>query len=156
MDYDKTEIPTTYDKARALAPETLRLWQDLLSVHTDRADMSLVIDLGCGTGRFSEILAAHFGVQVIGIDPSFDARSYLSAFSCLGRFPVIPHRECPILACASEILLRNATSTLSIEKSRTPVRGLRSKSRPLVIRFEFAIPFIFRERFLSIFHSFSS
>jgi ubiquinone/menaquinone biosynthesis C-methylase UbiE len=70
MNYDKTEIPTTYDKARALAPETLRLWQDLLSVHIDRAGMSLVIDLGCGTGRFSELLAAHFGVQVIGIDPS--------------------------------------------------------------------------------------
>ena len=33
MDYDKTEIPATYDKARALAPETRRLWQDLLSVH---------------------------------------------------------------------------------------------------------------------------
>jgi ubiquinone/menaquinone biosynthesis C-methylase UbiE len=32
--------------------------------------MSLVIDLGCGTGRFSELLVAHFGVQVIGIDPS--------------------------------------------------------------------------------------
>jgi ubiquinone/menaquinone biosynthesis C-methylase UbiE len=70
MDYDKTEIPTTYDKARALAPETIRLWQDLLSVHVDRAEMSLVIDLGCGTGRFSELLAAHFAVQVIGIDPS--------------------------------------------------------------------------------------
>src|ERR1700741_3358505 len=70
MDYDKTEIPTTYDKARALAPETRRLWQDLLSVHLDRASISLVIDLGCGTGRFSELLAAHFGVQVIGIDPS--------------------------------------------------------------------------------------
>lgn len=70
MDYDKTEIPTTYDKARALAPETIRLWQDLLSVHVDRAEMSRVVDLGCGTGRFSELLAAHFGVKVIGIDPS--------------------------------------------------------------------------------------
>src|SRR5256885_517425 len=70
MNYDKTEVPTTYDKARALVPETLRLWQNLLSVYVDQAEMSLVIDLGCGTGRFSEILAAHFGVQVIGIDPS--------------------------------------------------------------------------------------
>jgi ubiquinone/menaquinone biosynthesis C-methylase UbiE len=70
MDYDKTEIPTTYDKARALAPETRRLWQDLLSVHVDRARISLIIDLGCGTGRFSELLTAHFGVQVVGIDPS--------------------------------------------------------------------------------------
>jgi ubiquinone/menaquinone biosynthesis C-methylase UbiE len=70
MDYDKTEIATNYDKARAHAPETLRLWQDLLSAHIDRSAISLVIDLGCGTGRFSELLAAHFGVQVIGIDPS--------------------------------------------------------------------------------------
>jgi ubiquinone/menaquinone biosynthesis C-methylase UbiE len=70
MDYDKTEIATTYDRARALAPETARLWQDLLSADIDRTAISLVIDLGCGTGRFSELLAAHFGVQVIGIDPS--------------------------------------------------------------------------------------
>src|SRR5215467_15828322 len=70
MNYDKTEIPTAYDKARALAPETVRLWQDLLSVHIDRAAVSLIIDLGCGTGRFSELLAGHFSAQVIGIDPS--------------------------------------------------------------------------------------
>jgi ubiquinone/menaquinone biosynthesis C-methylase UbiE len=70
MDYDKTEIAATYDKARALAPETVRLWQDLLSVHIDPDASSLVIDIGCGTGRFSELLAARFGVRVIAIDPS--------------------------------------------------------------------------------------
>jgi hypothetical protein len=43
-----------------------RLWRDLLAVHIDRAAISLVIDLGCGTGHFSELLAAHFGVQVGG------------------------------------------------------------------------------------------
>jgi len=69
MNYDKTDIPATYDKAHALSPETRRLWQDLLSVHVDQAEISLVIDLGCGTGRFSELLAAHFGVEIIGIDP---------------------------------------------------------------------------------------
>ena len=55
MDYDKSDIATNYDKARALAPETLRLWRDLLSVTIDRAAISLIIDLGCGTGRFSEL-----------------------------------------------------------------------------------------------------
>jgi ubiquinone/menaquinone biosynthesis C-methylase UbiE len=70
IDYDQTDIPATYDKARALAPETRRLWQDLLSVHISRAAVSLVIDVGCGTGRFSELLAGHFSAQVIGIDPS--------------------------------------------------------------------------------------
>ena len=70
MDYDKTDIATDYDKARALAPETLRLWRDLLSANIDHAAISLIIDLGCGTGRFSEVLATHFGAEVIGIDPS--------------------------------------------------------------------------------------
>ena len=50
MDYDKTEIAATYDQARALAPETVRLWQDLLSVHIDRSAISMVIDLGCLQG----------------------------------------------------------------------------------------------------------
>src|SRR6266478_6272377 len=70
MDYDQTDIATSYDKARALAPETRQLWQDLLSAHIDRSAVSLIIDLGCGTGRFSELLAAHFEARVIGIDPS--------------------------------------------------------------------------------------
>jgi ubiquinone/menaquinone biosynthesis C-methylase UbiE len=70
MDYDQTDIATSYDKARALAPQTRQLWQDLLSAHIDRSAVSLIIDLGCGTGRFSELLAAHFEARVIGIDPS--------------------------------------------------------------------------------------
>jgi ubiquinone/menaquinone biosynthesis C-methylase UbiE len=42
----------------------------LLDEHVDRRKVSLIIDLGCGTGRFTELLGAHFGVEVIGIDPS--------------------------------------------------------------------------------------
>jgi hypothetical protein len=49
----------------------------------------------------------------------------------LGCLPVIPHRKCPLLPRASKILLSNTTPTLNVEKSRTPVGGLRSKSRPL-------------------------
>jgi ubiquinone/menaquinone biosynthesis C-methylase UbiE len=29
-----------------------------------------ILDLGCGTGRFSNALAAHFDTEVIGVDPS--------------------------------------------------------------------------------------
>ena len=70
MDYDQTDIAASYDRARALAPETRALWQDVLSADISPHSVSLVIDLGCGTGRFSELLAAHFGARVIGIDPS--------------------------------------------------------------------------------------
>jgi len=70
LDYDRTDIAASYDKARALTPEAQRLWLDLLSAATDGNAVSLVIDLGCGTGRFSELLAEHFGARVIGIEPS--------------------------------------------------------------------------------------
>jgi ubiquinone/menaquinone biosynthesis C-methylase UbiE len=70
MDYDQTEIAASYDKARALAPETARLWLDLLSAYIDPTTTSLIVDLGCGTGRFSDLLAAQPAVRVIGIDPS--------------------------------------------------------------------------------------
>jgi trans-aconitate methyltransferase len=42
----------------------------LLLAHVDRTAISLVVDLGCGTGRFSEMLAAELGARVIGLDPS--------------------------------------------------------------------------------------
>ena len=70
MDYDESEIATTYDEARALTPARRRRWQRLLSGHVDRTAISLVVDLGCGTGRFSDMLAAELGARVIGFDPS--------------------------------------------------------------------------------------
>jgi SAM-dependent methyltransferase len=70
MDYDQSDVATTYDEARALTPARRRRWQRLLSAHVDRTAISLVVDLGCGTGRFSEMLAAELGARVIGLDPS--------------------------------------------------------------------------------------
>ena len=67
---DQSGIATTYDDARALTPARRRRWQRLLSAHVDRTAVSLVVDLGCGTGRFSEMLAAELGARVIGLDPS--------------------------------------------------------------------------------------
>ena len=70
MDYDQSGIARTYDEARALTRARRRRWQRLLSAHIDRTAISLVVDLGCGTGRFSEMLAAELGARVIGLDPS--------------------------------------------------------------------------------------
>jgi ubiquinone/menaquinone biosynthesis C-methylase UbiE len=70
MDYDKSDIASIYDEARAMTLEALGQWLDLLSTHLDQKKLSLIIDLGCGTGRFSEPMAARFGVLVIATDPS--------------------------------------------------------------------------------------
>lgn len=70
MDYDATEIPRTYDKGRDHGPEVLDLWMNALASYVEGASVRTILDLGCGTGRFSEALAAHFDAQVIAIDPS--------------------------------------------------------------------------------------
>ncbi len=70
MDYDKSDIAAIYDEARALTPGRWQQWQGLLAMHIDRSAVSTVVDLGCGTGRFTDLLATHFDAEIIGIDPS--------------------------------------------------------------------------------------
>ncbi|MCG8690230.1 MAG: class I SAM-dependent methyltransferase [Minwuiales bacterium] len=70
MDYDNTNIAAVYDSGRGYNPEILRQWLKLLSDHVPKDGISRIIDLGCGTGRFTEPLSVHFEAEVIGIDPS--------------------------------------------------------------------------------------
>jgi ubiquinone/menaquinone biosynthesis C-methylase UbiE len=69
MDYDQTAIAATYDAARGYRPEVLRQWLDLVAAHAPSAPR-LIVDLGCGTGRFTQPLADRFEARAIGIDPS--------------------------------------------------------------------------------------
>ncbi len=70
MDYDQSNIAAVYDSGRNYNPEILQQWLDLFSAHVPKEGVSRIVDLGCGTGRFSEPLAAHFEADVVGIDPS--------------------------------------------------------------------------------------
>lgn len=70
MDYDTTGIPLAYDHGRNHGPEVLLLWMDVVSSYVEKRRINTILDLGCGTGRFSEALAVHFDAEVVGIDPS--------------------------------------------------------------------------------------
>jgi ubiquinone/menaquinone biosynthesis C-methylase UbiE len=70
MDYDATDIPIAYDRGRNHGPEILNLWMNVVSSHVAEQRIRTILDLGCGTGRFSEALALRFDAEVIGIDPS--------------------------------------------------------------------------------------
>jgi ubiquinone/menaquinone biosynthesis C-methylase UbiE len=70
MDYDKGNIPASYDAGRFYSPEVLALWLDRISRCAPRDRISAILDLGCGTGRYSAALANHFKAQVIAIDRS--------------------------------------------------------------------------------------
>ncbi len=70
LDYDKTDIAAVYDSARGYRPEVLQQWLDVFSAYVPKDGVSHIVDLGCGTGRFSEPLAVHFDADVLGLDPS--------------------------------------------------------------------------------------
>ena len=70
MDYDKSSIASVYDRARGLAPEALQRWLDLVARDASPAQGSLIVDVGCGTGRFCGPLAERFAARVLGVDPS--------------------------------------------------------------------------------------
>jgi ubiquinone/menaquinone biosynthesis C-methylase UbiE len=70
MDYDKTDIPQTYKQGRDLGPAMTELWMNTVASHVDARTVRWVLDLGCGTGRFSQALAKRFDAVVIGLDPS--------------------------------------------------------------------------------------
>jgi ubiquinone/menaquinone biosynthesis C-methylase UbiE len=70
MDYDRTKIPEAYDRSRDHGPEVLALWMNAIEARVDKDTVRRILDLGCGTGRFSQALAAHFDAEVIGVDPS--------------------------------------------------------------------------------------
>lgn len=68
-DYDRTTIPATYDRGRDHGPEVVDLWMTAIAAQLERAPVR-ILDLGCGTGRFSDALAVRFQAEVIGLDPS--------------------------------------------------------------------------------------
>src|SRR5258706_11769592 len=70
-DFDKTNVSSIYDKARSLNQETIGMWMKELINHINPLNINTIIDLGCGTGRFTAALTDYFHCNVIGIDPSY-------------------------------------------------------------------------------------
>jgi len=68
--YDGTDIHTRYGKSRRLPEETMTLWFETISKYVPRDSMNTIIDLGCGTGRFTKLFSDYFEASVYGIDPS--------------------------------------------------------------------------------------
>lgn len=69
MKYDDTDIAERYQAVRGLPDAVLAAWLQPLQVHLKRPP-GLALDLGCGTGRFAQMLGRFFESRVIGIDVS--------------------------------------------------------------------------------------
>lgn len=70
MDYDKTDMPPSFDAGRGYPPAVLSAWLDVVARHAEGTAIRDILDLGCGTGRFSGGLATRFRANVVAIDPS--------------------------------------------------------------------------------------
>jgi SAM-dependent methyltransferase len=71
MDYDSTAMPAVYDAGRGYSPSVLDLWLSTIArVAGTQRPISDILDLGCGTGRYSGALSEHFGASVVALDPS--------------------------------------------------------------------------------------
>ncbi|MGI9422997.1 MAG: class I SAM-dependent methyltransferase [Hyphomicrobiaceae bacterium] len=70
MDYDRTTIPDTYDAGRELSESGKRSALVFFAENLIADEISTIVDLGCGTARFSRALADLFDADVLGVDPS--------------------------------------------------------------------------------------
>ncbi len=83
VDYDR--MAAVYDAGRARTPEQRAAWRSALSpylpprcgccLRPDRSGSSRVLDLGAGTGAWSPLLDAWFGVRVVAVEPSAGMRA---------------------------------------------------------------------------------
>lgn len=67
MDYDQTTMPSAYDAGRGYAPAVLDFWLRTIATSIAHKHISDILDLGCGTGRYTAALAAHFRARVVGV-----------------------------------------------------------------------------------------
>ncbi len=67
---DYGQIADTYDASRPLHEDILERWMTLVSERIGPRKSVELLDLGCGTGRFSIPMAARLGYSVTGADNS--------------------------------------------------------------------------------------
>lgn len=69
--YDRT-LAAKYETARALSSGTAQAWREAIRPYLPTKTSWTVVDLGAGTGRFSDLWAEFPGARVVSVEPSRD------------------------------------------------------------------------------------
>jgi ubiquinone/menaquinone biosynthesis C-methylase UbiE len=110
FDYDAGDVHLRYAEGRHISPQAMAMWLEAIERHVPRSEVKTVIDLGCGTGRFTAALCRRFSARVVAIDPSRNMLGVAAANATAGLAYVqataghIPLREaCADLVFASMV-----------------------------------------------------
>ncbi len=69
IDYDERQY-AVYSAGRGLTPAIAELWTRVFARYIDSDARPAILDLGSGTGMYSQLLAEQFESEVIGVEPS--------------------------------------------------------------------------------------
>ena len=69
---DYSKIALYYDRGRPFSEKNIVMWLKLIAKLPEVSKGARLLDLGCGTGRFSLPLASRLGLDVTGLDSSSD------------------------------------------------------------------------------------
>jgi len=69
---DYSKIALHYDRGRTLSEKNIVIWLKLIAKLLEASKGARLLDLGCGTGRFSLSLASRLRLDVTGLDSSED------------------------------------------------------------------------------------
>lgn len=69
IDYDGA-MSANYRRGRTLSTQAAVIWLETVSPFVPIAQRARILDLGCGTGRFSILFAEAFQAHILGIEPS--------------------------------------------------------------------------------------
>jgi ubiquinone/menaquinone biosynthesis C-methylase UbiE len=72
MKADYHKIAEFYDRGRPISEKNLELWTGLISRYCGPKPNLRLLDLGCGTGRFTLPITQHLGYRVTGADSSHE------------------------------------------------------------------------------------
>ena len=67
---DYSAIAPDFDRGRSISDASTRLWLDEVARGLKGCESPVVVDLGCGTGRFALPMVTMYGLQVVGVDAS--------------------------------------------------------------------------------------
>jgi SAM-dependent methyltransferase len=103
MEYDRTPLPEVYRLARTLPPEAIEVWKGAIrAMLPEPTAVERVVDLGCGTARFTGLLADLLHAPVIGIDPSLRMLAEREVHD--GRFVAGTAEALPLAAGSIELV----------------------------------------------------